>query len=317
MRRIFTIGESIYDIIFKDHRPVAAKAGGAMLNTSVSLGRLGLPVYFISEFATDDVGREIELFLKANAVDTSCVFRYMEGKTAVSMAFLDDMNDARYTFYKNYPKKRFDIALPQIHAGDMLLFGGLYSLMPEIRDELISVVKNARDAGAMIIYDPNMRSPHKKEMDALREFVFENISLAGMVRGSDVDFRTIMDIEDGGNAYSMLLDHGCQHLVYTKSSDRVEVHIPDGELVTNVPEIEVVSTIGAGDNFNAGLIYELFNQGTEIDRLKLDDWNRMVQTAISFGSHVCTHYDNYISEEFAAEILAAGNRPQANGNETY
>ena len=52
---IYTIGETVFDIIFELDQPVAAKAGGSLLNTSVSLGRLGLPVQFISEYGTDKV----------------------------------------------------------------------------------------------------------------------------------------------------------------------------------------------------------------------------------------------------------------------
>ncbi|MEE4256540.1 MAG: carbohydrate kinase [Bacteroidales bacterium] len=306
MRRIYTTGESIYDIIFRNGEPIAANAGGAMLNTSVSLGRLALPVFFISEFAQDDVGKEIDLFLQNNHVDTSYVYRYPDGKTAISLAFLDEKKDASYTFYKNYPRKRFNIEMPEIREGDILLFGGLYSLTPEIREKLISLVKDARDAGAMIIYDPNMRNPHKKQMDALRAFVFENISLAGMVRGSDEDFRTIMDIVDGEKAYSFVCDNGCKKLIYTRSSEQVEVYTPEGRSFSNVSRVSAVSTIGAGDNFNAGLIYELFRSGIDLDQLKLKNLENMVQTAISFGSHVCMHYDNYISKEFAEGIMANG-----------
>ncbi len=47
MRKIYGIGETVFDIIFKNGQPQAAKPGGAMLNSSVSLGRIGLPVSFI------------------------------------------------------------------------------------------------------------------------------------------------------------------------------------------------------------------------------------------------------------------------------
>ena len=40
-RNIYTIGETLFDIIFKNGQPQAGKAGGAMLNSSVSLGRIG------------------------------------------------------------------------------------------------------------------------------------------------------------------------------------------------------------------------------------------------------------------------------------
>ena len=56
-------------------------------------------------------GRLIDDFLKRNGVDTSYVYHFKDGKTELAMAVLDEKNDASYTFYKNYPAKRLDIAL--------------------------------------------------------------------------------------------------------------------------------------------------------------------------------------------------------------
>ena len=305
MCHIYAIGESIYDIIFKNGEPVAAKAGGSMLNTAVSCGRLGLPVYFISEYGLDQTGDIINDFLIGNAVNTSGVYRFADGKTAVSLAFLNEENDARYSFYKLYPEKRLAIDLPDFTEGDIVLFGAFYSLMPEVRTQLISFVEAARTSGALIVYDPNMRSPHKDEINSLRELVFENLSLADIVRGSDEDFNTIFGIETGTAAYGKVKEYGVNCLIYTRSNIGVELYTPLGNAMVKVVPVEVVSTIGAGDSFNAGLICELFRGGVTREKmpsLTLSDLEQIVKTAISFGSHVCMHYENYISEKFAEDF---------------
>lgn len=303
MPNIYAIGETIYDIIFKNDEPQTAKAGGSMLNTVVSLGRLGLPVQFISEYGTDRVGDIIDAFLKRNGVDTALAYRYHGEKTPISLAFLDEQNDAKYTFYKLYPEKRLEIDLPVFRPGDILLFGAFYSLMPEIRKQLISFVTAASDAGSFIIYDPNMRSPHKDEIESLKEFIYENLSLADIVRGSDEDFNTIFNIPDGESAYDILKSYDCNYLIYTKSNTGVEIHHPGGMIPVKVPAVETVSTIGAGDSFNAGVIYELFISGEKLHDISSEGLEKIVKTAIKFGSHVCTHYENYISESFAQEVL--------------
>ena len=56
----------------------------------VSMGRVGLPVSFISEYGLDDVGNLIEKFLKENGVNTSTVHRYNEARTSLALAFLDE-----------------------------------------------------------------------------------------------------------------------------------------------------------------------------------------------------------------------------------
>src|SRR5512138_647308 len=121
MRKIYAIGETLLDIIFRDGQPQTAKPGGSMLNSVVSLGRMSLPVSFISEYGTDDVGELIGNFLKENGVDLSFVHRYEEGETALALAFLDKKNDARYTFYKSYPKNRLDINFPELKREDIVL----------------------------------------------------------------------------------------------------------------------------------------------------------------------------------------------------
>ncbi len=302
MRSIYAIGETVYDIIFKNGEPVTAKAGGTMLNTSVSLGRLGLPVFFLSEYAADGVGDIIDGFLKENAVDTTLLYRYQNGKTPIALAFLNEQNDARYSFYKQYPEKRLEIDMPDFRKGDILLFGGFYSLMKEVRHALITFVRAARDAGVTILYDPNIRSPHKDEIENLRDLVYENLGLAHIIRGSDEDFDTIFDIKAGADAYTLVQQYGGQYLIYTNSNVGVEIYSPRGKLELEVPEVKTLSTIGAGDSFNAGLIYELYRSERTLPDMTLAELGNIVKTAIAFGSHVCTHYENYVSKDFARAL---------------
>jgi len=301
MPTIYAIGETIYDIIFRNNEPAAAKAGGSMLNTTVSLGRLGLPVNFISEIGEDQAGVIIRDFLVKNGVDTSCVYRYA-GKTILALAFLNEKNDASYSFYKHYPEERLFVDNPEFREGDIILFGAFYSLMKGVREKLLSLVKAARDAGAIVIYDPNIRSPHKDEIESLREMIFENFQLSDVVRGSDEDFKTMFDIDTGEEAFGIIRKHGCDLLIYTKRNIGVEVYYPGGNLEVDVPPVNTLSTIGAGDSFNAGLIYELYQSGLKPGQMQSYELRKMVKIAVSFGSHVCTHYDNYISEEFAEKM---------------
>ncbi|MCD4724511.1 MAG: carbohydrate kinase [Bacteroidales bacterium] len=306
MPNIYAIGETVYDIIFRNEQPAAAKAGGSMLNTAVSLGRLGLPIRFISEYGTDQAGDIIEEFLLKNAVHTGYNYRYSDGKTAIALAFLNDRNDASYSFYKQYPEKRLEIELPGFSGEDIVLFGAFYSLMPEVRRQLITFVRAAKDAGALILYDPNIRHPHKDEMNSLKELIFENLSLSTLVRASDEDFRTMFDAGSAEEAYSIVKAHGCDTLIYTRNSRFVDLLTADGRLEIPVPQVKTVSTIGAGDSFNAGLIYAMIREGFthgNIKNMEMASWKRILETAISFGSHVCTHYDNYISESFVKSLV--------------
>lgn len=302
MRKIYTIGETVLDILIKGNQPFTAKAGGACLNTAVTLGRLGLPVQFIGEYGLDEVGNLIDNFLKENHVSTEYVYRYYDGKSALALAFLNDNNDASYDFYKIYPAKRLDIEFPQVHKDDIVLFGSFYAITPEVRSKLMHFIIQAKMKEAIIIYDPNFRKQHIHELSLLKPLITENISYATIVRGSHEDFSFIYGACDADETYKFFGEKPpC--LLYTFSTKGVFLRTQTHAERFEVMKINTKSTIGAGDNFNAGIVYSIIKNSIkykDIQNLNLGIWKDIVETAVDFATHVCESYDNYISEEFAA-----------------
>ena len=90
MRKVIGIGETILDIIFRGNQPHAAVPGGSVFNGLVSLGRLGVDVLFISEIGNDRVGDIIQNFMQENHISTRYVDRFPDGKSPLSLAFLDE-----------------------------------------------------------------------------------------------------------------------------------------------------------------------------------------------------------------------------------
>jgi fructokinase len=302
MRKIYGIGETVYDIIFKNGSPQAAKAGGSVLNSMVSLGRIGLPASFISEYGKDDVGSLIDRFLNDNGVDTSLVYRYRDANTSLALAFLDEKNDAHYTFYKDLPERRLDMKFPSIRKDDIVQCGSFFAVGKGIRLKFKKFIRSAEESGGLILYDPNFRKSHIPELDKLKPLVIENIKMAGIVKGSDEDFRNIFGAVNADEAWDFVKKY-CNCLVYTASAAGVFVRTNSFSGSFPVRKIKPVSTIGAGDNFNAGMIAAIYNNGIardELPTLGKDKWNKIVSTAVGFATEVCLSYENYISKEFAS-----------------
>jgi len=305
-RNIFTIGETVYDIIFRNGQPIAAKPGGSMLNTSISLGRLKLPVSFISELGEDKVGESIISFLEINNVKSECVLKYKDGKTPIALAYLDEDDNADYTFYKLYPQTRLNVELPIVKENDIVLFGSFYSISEEVRKPVMSFIKMAFRNKAIIIYDPNFRSSHLKQLHTVKDYILENISMATLVRGSNEDFDFIFNTSNIDDTFEIFRSIGCKNLIYTGGKDDVEFRTENLKLTIPVPKIKLVSTIGAGDNFNAGIIFSLYHNQinvADISKMTKDLWRKIIGISISFGSHVCQDYDNYISMDFARKFI--------------
>jgi fructokinase len=304
MGRLYGIGETVLDIIFKDGQPRAAKAGGSVLNSVVSMGRMDLPVSFISEYGQDDVGDLIDSFLKGNGVDTSCVHRFVDGSTSIALAFLNEKNDAHYTFYKDFPEKRLYIDFPVIEKDDIILCGSFYAIWPEIREKFMKFIMDARDKDALILYDPNFRKTHLSELDILKPLIIENIKMASLLRGSDEDFKNIFGAENIDEAWDVTKEY-CNCLVYTVNVEGVYVRTKTFSGKFPVHKIIPVSTIGAGDNFNAGMLTAIFNNRftkEQLENIGEKDWSKIIGSAVEFATHVCLSYENYISKEFAKEL---------------
>ena len=303
-RNIYTIGETLFDIIFKNGQPQAGKAGGAMLNSSVSLGRIGLPVSLISEYGDDDIGNIIDTFLRGNGVSTSFVDHFREGNTALAIAVLNERNDASYTFYKNYPSKRLEMNFPEIAKDDIILCGSIYAITREIRVKFVNFVKGASANGGIVLYDPNFRKAHASELNELRPLIVENIRMASIIRGSDEDFQNVFGAATPDQAWDMVKQY-CNCMVYTASSEGVFVRSTNFAGRFPVKKIKPLSTIGAGDNFNAGMIAAIYKNGftrDQLDKMGEDGWGKVISMGVSFASDVCMSYENYVSEEFATKL---------------
>lgn len=210
MRKVIGIGETILDIIFRNNRPHTAVPGGSTFNGLISLGRLGVPVSFISEVGNDHVGDIIRDFMKENNISTRYVDRFPDGKSPISLAFLDNDSNADYTFYSE-----------------------------------------------------------KVYTDHIRFY--------------------------------------CDRFITTHGAGGVNLYHGDLRLHFDSPSIRPVSTIGAGDNFNAGILYGLLKNNVrhrDLATLPKETWANIIRCGIDLATEVCRSYDNYISKEFATSYLS-------------
>ena len=304
MRKIVGIGETILDIIFKNGQPRAAVPGGSVFNGIVSLGRMGENVAMITETGNDKVGDIIVDFMKANHVSTESVCRFNNGRSALSLAWLDDNNDADYQFYKDYPKARLEVEWPVIDADDIVMMGSYFVLNPVLRDKVLEFLTYAQERGAIIYYDFNFRKSHKDDALKLYAGILENMEFADIVRGSEEDFDNMFGKTDPDKIYKSEVEFYCKNMLCTSGGGNVRLITKNFNKSYDVEKIETVSTIGAGDNFNAGVVFGLIHQGvlkSDLDNLDEATWDKIVRCGIDFAAKVCTSFNNSVSMDFASK----------------
>ena len=308
MRKVIGIGETVFDIIFKDDQPIAAVPGGSTFNCLISLGRCGVRASFISETGNDRVGQHILRFLDENGVDNKSVSVYPDSKSPLSLAFLNERNDAEYIFYKDHPKDRLDFDFPEVNEDDIVVYGSYYAVNPVIRPQVLGFLEYAKSHGAILYYDVNFRASHKDEVVKLTSNILENLELADIVRGSAEDFSVMFRKTDADAIYRSQISFYTKKFICTNGAEPVELRA-DGGLKKQYPILksdEVVSTIGAGDNFNAGFIYGMMKYGITREQtekgLTESQWDKVIGCALQFSANVCKSLNNYVDEEFARNL---------------
>jgi len=270
----------------------------------ITIGRLGIPGKFISEVGNDRIGNYILEFLEKNGVGTEFMERYDAGKSALSLAFLNELSDAEYDFYKDYPNQRLGGNLPVFQTGDYLLFGSFYGLNPVLRPQVETILDAANKQGILIYYDPNFRSSHLADLSELKAYIEKNMHSSTVVRASDEDMRNIYGVQHAEEAWNMVSTF-CNVFIYTANASGVDLFTKDFHFHMDVDRIEPVSTIGAGDTFNAGIMYGLYSRGIVADSilsLGEEDWKEILSDAALFSKEVCLSMENYISADFATEF---------------
>lgn len=314
MRKVIGIGETVLDIIFRDQQPIGAYPGGSAFNALVSLGRSGVPGTFIGEAGNDRVGRNVISFLRENGVNADKVNVFPESKSPISLAFLNENNDAEYLFYKDHPHDQLDFVYPDIQPDDIVIISSFYAVNPVIRPQIVALLEEARSHGAIIYYDVNFRASHRHEVMKITPNLIENLEYADIVRGSHEDFEVIYKLTDPDKVYNAEISFYCKRFIYTRGGSPVELRA-DGGLRRSYPvmQTDTVSTIGAGDNFNAGFIYGLMKYGITREQivggLKPEQWDELVACAQEFSADCCKSLFNYVSPEFGEQMKAGLARP--------
>ena len=313
MRRVIGIGETVLDIIFKDDQPIGAVPGGSVFNGIISLGRSGVSASFISEAGNDRVGRSIIKFLRDNGVDADAVNVYPDSKSPISLAFLDEKNDAEYIFYKDHPRDQLDFAYPPVSRDDVVMFGSFYAVNPAIRPQVVGFLEYARQRGAILYYDVNFRASHKNDLLRVQPNLLENLELADIVRGSAEDFQVMFGKSDADQIYRAQIAFYTRKFICTRGAEPVELRAEDpatgGTLKKQYPVAHterVISTIGAGDNFNAGFVYGLIRYGITRDVIERglteQQWDDVIRQAQLFSANVCQSINNSVDQAFGDEM---------------
>ena len=287
---IICCGEALIDMIPStlDNGETAfiPKIGGAVLNTSICLGRLGANVSFLGSVSDDLFGELILDELKNSKVNTSFCVNTPNNTT---LAFANIKNGTTtYSFFdENSSNKNIslkDVVLDEKEV-DTLYVGGI-SLMSEPNGSEIENFITKESSNKIVFYDPNIRPNF---IENRTKFIqrFENIlSQSDIIKISDEDLAWLYPDNCFEDVYKQWLDLGLSIVVLTKGSEGATIQTKNNEVFVESQKVEVVDTIGAGDIFNGALLFYLSknNNFTKKDLINID--KKSLEESLVFANKI-------------------------------
>ncbi|MET3660686.1 carbohydrate kinase family protein [Aquamicrobium ahrensii] len=261
---ILCCGEALVDMLprtsTKGENAFAPYAGGAVFNTAVALGRLGVRTGFFSGVSSDMFGKMLRQELEASHVDC----RYLHiSRRPTTLAFVQlDGGQASYIFYDENTAGRMltEADLPPLGSDvEAMLFGAI-SLISEPAGNAYEAFMRREHGNRVMMLDPNIRPNFIPDRTRHLARIEAMMAMADIVKLSDEDlswFGQRVSPEDFVEAW---LKRGPTLIVLTHGGRGATGYTRAGKVSVTPPQADVVDTVGAGDTFNGGVLASLSEQ---------------------------------------------------------
>jgi fructokinase len=293
---LLSCGDALVDFLpirSVDGRDAAVPAaGGSCLNIAVGMARLGAPAGFVGGISNDLFGRMIADHALASQVDLRYATRSDHQTT---LAFVRTVaGEPQYAFYdeatasRNWTYRAGAIPFGEIEA---IHVGSTTLANAEGAAHALAMIEDA-DGATTISFDPNCRPNLVGDKTRYVDRIDAFAAAADIVRMSDVDFEFLYGGCDYGEKAKSLIAAGTSLVVVTRGIKGAQAwHRAAGPVQVAAPTIDVVDTIGAGDSFQAALLFALRTIGRirrgALAQMNADELDRALSFAAGCAAVTC------------------------------
>ncbi len=254
--------------------------GGAPLNISYHLQKLGLNAHIISRVGSDSLGEKIIEFIQLNGIGSQGLSIDKTMKTGLVHVELNKDGEILYDIqnpaaWDYIADSNIDHACLVVQA-DALVFGTLSSRNTSNRTELFRMLGYAK----MKVFDVNFRQPFVDKV------LFEKLfSLSDLVKFNLEEIKIVAEwygvySQDLKSIVDFLNDkYGEKEILVTDGENGAYLFFEGEVFFQEAIKVQVVDTIGCGDAFLAGYLS---------CRLKGDKINASLANAIKLSALVAT-----------------------------
>ncbi|WP_426413008.1 carbohydrate kinase family protein [Bradyrhizobium ganzhouense] len=294
---LISCGDALIDFVptknADGREAVMPAVGGSCLNVAIGIARLGASTAFVGGVSTDLFGRMIADHAAASNVELGLATRSDHQTTLAFVRIV--AGESHYAFYdaetatRNWTFRRGTMPFDRVEAVHV---GSTTLVNDQGAAETKALIADAR-ASSTISFDPNCRPNLVKDKPAYLARMVEFAASADLIKMSDVDFAYLFGEEPYQQRASALLGQGTSLVVITRGNNgAVAWHAKAGQVEVEAPKVEVADTIGAGDSFQAALLFALRKQGRlarqQLKGIGADELRRALSFAANCAGLTCT-----------------------------
>ncbi|MUO79971.1 carbohydrate kinase [Agrobacterium vitis] len=285
---ILCCGEALIDMLPREttlgEKGFSPYAGGAVFNTGIALGRLGVASGFFTGLSDDMMGDILRDTLRASHVDFSYCATLSRPTTIAFVKLVD--GHATYAFYDENTAGRMitEADLPALGEDCEALHFGAISLIPEPCGSTYEALLNREHETRVISLDPNIRPGFIKDKAAHMARIRRMAALSDIVKFSDEDLAWFGLEGDEDTLARHWLHHGAKLVVVTRGADGAVGYTADHKVEVPSEKVTVVDTVGAGDTFDAGVLASLKMQNLLTKQQVAKLTQEQIAKALALGS---------------------------------
>ncbi len=267
----------------------ARNPGGAPANVLAMYAKLGGKTAFIGKVGTDDFGEFLKKTMSDAGIDISGLAQTADVPTTLAFVQLNDKGDRSFTFYR---KPGADVCLCAEEVDESLLSGckifhfGSVSLTAEpSRTATLTAAKKAKQAGAIISYDPNYRPLLWENERCAKDEMLSALPLADIVKVSEEEMTLLTGETELEKGAKVLAQHGASLVLITLGPKGAFYYAPCGSGTLPTYDVKTIDTTGAGDAFLGALLYRIAGKTIEqLGAMTGPEWEQTIAFGNAAGS---------------------------------
>jgi fructokinase len=269
-----------------------ANPGGAPCNVLAMLTKLGYKTGFIGKVGEDLFGRKLKSVLEEVGIDTSNLCVDAECRTTLAFVETKEDGDRDFSFYRNpgadMQLKKEDIHLDLLEQTKLFHFGTLSMTHDEVREATKFAVEYAKEQGALISFDPNIREPLWSSMDLARKQVEYGLGMCDILKISDNEIVWLTGEEDYSKGVAELKEkYDIPLILVSMGKEGSRAYYKDSMVEKSAfVQPNTIETTGAGDTFMACVLHKVLQDGLE--NLKEEQLDEMLTFANAAASLITT-----------------------------